>query len=104
MTTKTTDTKELRKRWNRFRKEIEAMREEYIAGNHEIPAYAIYGETYMFSAARKSATVRVGHRFVKAYLRFEAVASFIEDTGCTVEVDTNSMYEGLVSDMIRFVF
>lgn len=100
----TNETKEIRKRWNSLRKQLDAMKQEYIATEHEAPAYKVYGYTFMFSAARNSATVRVWPEFVNTFLGFEPVVDFIKSTGCSVEVEKKSIYEGESFDMLRFVF
>jgi hypothetical protein len=98
------ETKEIRKRWNGMRKRLNAMASEYMASEHEEPAYKIFGYTFMFSSARKSATVRVWPEYVGTFLGYEPVADFIRDTDCKVEVEKKSIYENEAFDILRFVF
>lgn len=87
MTTKTTDMKAIRKRWNQLRKETQVLDERYD----------VKGWGHMFSAKRGSATVRVAD--ASAYLAHDEVKRFIEDMGCTVETG-----EGDYGLVVRFVF
>lgn len=87
MTTKNTDMKAIRKRWNQLRKETEGLDEHY----------SIKGWGHMFSDKRMSATVRTASP--SAYLAHEEVKSFISDTGCKVSIG-----EGDYGTLVRFEF
>lgn len=93
MTTKTTDIKQLRKRWNQFRKESDPFC-HWETG--------LRFETWMFSKARNAGTVQVYIDDFEEFMNLTPVKDFISDTECTVTRRVHEIYDWKY--IVRFEF
>ena len=93
MTTKTTDIKAIRKRWNQLRKDSDPFC-NWKTG--------LRFDGWMLSKARNTGTVRVYIEDFKKFMALEPVVSFIADTECRVEHEVHGIYSHEYT--VRFVF